>query len=157
MLRIKSCVMHIHLDLIHFSKKSFNSVACKSRLTHLVDFKKSLSLGLICVVTKTWITSKFLQTGFWNSNWIKTWILTYIIADWVPVFHPGTICREIHRCCSPFHSSQVFKNFKMKNKFQHTKSDSEIRGFQQINVSSEISKTSSLHKLQYSSNSGTNH
>ena len=29
-----------------------------------------------------------------------------------------------------------------KNKFQHTKSDSEIRGFQQINVSSEISKSS---------------
>ena len=45
----------------------------------------------------------------------------------------------------------------MKNKFQHTKSDNEIRGFQQINVSSEINKTSSLHKLQYSSNSGTNH
>ena len=31
----------------------------------------------------------------------------------------------------------------MKNKFQHTKSDSEIRGFQQIIVSSEISKASS--------------
>ena len=32
----------------------------------------------------------------------------------------------------------------MKNKFQHTKSDSEIRGFQQINVSTEISKTFSV-------------
>ena len=31
----------------------------------------------------------------------------------------------------------------MKNELQHTKSDSDIKGFQQINVSSEISKTSS--------------
>ena len=112
---------------------------------HSLQPTKSV-LSLVFVLwTKPGLIQNFwlLQVGVWNSNWVKTWILTYILADWLPVFHPGSICREIHRCCSPFHSSQVFQNFKMKNELQHTKSDSDIRGFQQINVSSEISKTSS--------------